>query len=263
MRNAVEGRLWLGKERRAFLGHGRMELLKKIDETGSISKAAKAMKMSYKAAWDAVDTMNNLAEKPLVERVTGGKGGGGTRLTAYGREVVETFRVLEEEHERFLRNLSQRINAKDGHLRLLKSMSMRISARNQLAGEVIRIKRGAVNAEVTLRLKGGHPLTATITNESLDELDISTGSRVYALFKANALILSTETNVKLGVENRFEGVVERIEKGSVNHEVVLELEGGTRLCAQLGTSALRMLGLKAGMKVNAFCKANHIMIGIY
>ncbi|WP_456322877.1 TOBE domain-containing protein [Hydrogenimonas sp.] len=263
MRNEVEGRLWLGKEKHAFLGHGRMELLRLIDETGSISKAAKAMKMSYKAAWDAVDAMNNLAEKPLVERVTGGKGGGGTRLTDYGREVVETFRILEEEHERFLHNLSRRINEKDGHLRLLNSMSMRISARNQLAGEVVRIERGAVNSQITLHLKGGHPLTATITNDSLSELDISTGSSLYALFKANALLLSTDMSLRLGVENRFEGIVERIERGSVNHDVIVSLDGGARLCAQLGTQALESLALEVGMEVAAFCKASQIMIGIY
>ena len=263
MRNEVEGRLWLGKEKHAFLGRGRMELLRLIDATGSISKAAKAMKMSYKAAWDAVDAMNNLAERPLVERVTGGRGGGGTRLTDYGREVVETFRILEEEHERFLHNLSRRINEKDGHLRLLNSISMRISARNQLAGEVTRIRRGAVNAEVTLRLRGGHPLVATITNDSLDELDISEGSQVYALFKANALLLSTDSGITLGVENRFEGVVDRIERGSVNHDVMVALEGGTVLCAQLGTGSLEALGLQTGMPVTAFCKSSQIMIGIY
>ena len=263
MRNEVEGRLWLATTDRPFLGHGRIELLRQIDRTGSISKAAKAMKMSYKAAWDAVDAMNNLAERPLVERVTGGKGGGGTRLTPYGKEVVETFRVLEEEHARFLDNLSHRVNEKDGHLRLLRSMSMRISARNQLPGTVQRIRRGAVNAAVTLRLKGGQPLVATITNDSLDELEIFEGSQVYALFKANALILAADPSLKLGVENRFEGAVERIERGSVNHDVTVLIPGGLRLYAQLSTEALDALALEPGQRVAAFCKAHHVMIGVY
>ena len=119
MNNAIDGRLWLSKADHNFLGKGRIELLEQIGETGSISKAAKAMKMSYKAAWDAVDAMNNLAEEPLVERSTGGKGGGGTHLTPYARELITTYRVLEEEHERFLHNLSLRIN-EGGHLRLLE-----------------------------------------------------------------------------------------------------------------------------------------------
>jgi len=263
MDNELEGRLWVGKADRAFLGKGRIELLRRIGETGSISRAARAMRMSYKAAWDAIDAMNNMAELPLVERMTGGKGGGGTKLTTYGKEIIETYRILSEEHERFLHNLSLRINEKNGHLRLLKSMTMRISARNQLAGEVIHIEKGAVNAEITLDLKGDQQLTAIITNDSLDELDINLGSKVYALFKANALILSREENLKLGVENSFSGTIERIERGSVNHDIVIVLAGGTRLCAQLGTSALDSLDLKIGMKIGAYCKANHILIGIY
>ena len=59
-----------------------MDLLASVGDTHSISAAAKAVGLTYKAAWDAVEAMNNLAERPLVERSVGGKGGGGTRLTA-------------------------------------------------------------------------------------------------------------------------------------------------------------------------------------
>jgi molybdate transport repressor ModE-like protein len=58
--------------------------------------------MSYKAAWDAVDSMNALAVEPLVERVTGGRGGGFTRLTPYGLGLVERFGEVEAAHRRFL-----------------------------------------------------------------------------------------------------------------------------------------------------------------
>ena len=64
-----------------FGGPGRIALVACIAECGSITQAAKAIKMSCKAAWDAIDGLNNLAGEPLVERLTGGKGGGGTRLT--------------------------------------------------------------------------------------------------------------------------------------------------------------------------------------
>jgi molybdate transport repressor ModE-like protein len=72
-------------------GPGRIALLAKIAECGSITQAAKAIRMSYKAAWDAIDAMNNLAGEPLVERLAGGKGGGGTRLTARGEQLVANF----------------------------------------------------------------------------------------------------------------------------------------------------------------------------
>ena len=114
MQNNIDGRLWVSKEEQNFLGKGRIELLEQIGRTGSISKAAKAMKMSYKAAWDAIDAMNNLSEQPLVKRSAGGKGGGGTHLTEYAEELIATYRVLNEEHQRFLNHLSLRIDEKTG-----------------------------------------------------------------------------------------------------------------------------------------------------
>ena len=264
MVNEVDGRLWIGRQKRSFLGRGRMRLLELIDEKGSISGAAREMKMSYKAAWDAIDSMNNLSEKPLVERVSGGRGGGGTVLTDYARELIETFRLLEEEHEMFLDSLSARINRRDGHLRMLERLSLRISARNQLPGEVVAIEKGAVNSLVRLSVRGGHTMTASVTDDSVRELDISVGSVVYALFKANALFLTSRDCSIHMAENRFEGVIERIEKGSVNHDITVLIEGGLRLTAQAsGESILDESVFRVGMEVDAYCKASQIMIGIY
>jgi molybdate transport system regulatory protein len=79
---------------RAF-GPGKAELLEKIASEGSISKAAKAMDMSYSRAWQLVDAMNSAFRKPLVESSTGGKKGGGAVLTKHGEEVLSLFRRLE------------------------------------------------------------------------------------------------------------------------------------------------------------------------
>ncbi|MDX1296047.1 MAG: LysR family transcriptional regulator, partial [Sulfurimonadaceae bacterium] len=95
------GHLWLKRGEKNFIGPGRIELLEQIMLHGSITKAAKAMKMSYKAAWDSVDAMNTLAPQPLVERITGGKGGGGTVVTAYAKELIAVYRdvvALQQKH---------------------------------------------------------------------------------------------------------------------------------------------------------------------
>ncbi|OXH85109.1 molybdenum-dependent transcriptional regulator, partial [Burkholderia multivorans] len=78
---ALGGELWLRAGEQTLGGATRIALLAAIGDTGSITRAAKAVGLSYKAAWDAIDTMNNLAGEPLVVRSTGGKGGGGTTLT--------------------------------------------------------------------------------------------------------------------------------------------------------------------------------------
>ncbi len=102
----LHGRLWLTLDGKNFLGRGRVELLERIRATGSISQAARAMKMSYKAAWDAVDAMGNAWGRPLVASATGGKGGGGTQLTKDAETLIAAFRRWEEEHRRFLESLA-------------------------------------------------------------------------------------------------------------------------------------------------------------
>lgn len=109
-RTQVRGRIWLTRNGKNFLGRGRVELLKKIAETGSISKAAKAMKMSYKAAWDAVDAMGNALGRPLVESSTGGKGGGGTRLTEDALRLIALYTSLETRHREFMATLEAELN---------------------------------------------------------------------------------------------------------------------------------------------------------
>lgn len=79
------------------LGPGKAEMLEHIAETGSISAAARMMGMSYRRAWLLVDTMNQCFRSPLVEKVKGGKGGGGARITQFGREVLNRYRKMEED----------------------------------------------------------------------------------------------------------------------------------------------------------------------
>jgi molybdate transport system regulatory protein len=82
-----------------LLGDKRIRLLEAIDKHGSISQAAKAVPFSYKAAWETVDQMNNLAPEPIVLRSVGGRHGGGTALTAFGRRLVAFYRALEQEYQ--------------------------------------------------------------------------------------------------------------------------------------------------------------------
>ena len=254
--------MWLSRSEHSFLGKGRIALLEAIEAAGSISKAAKSMKMSYKAAWDNVDAMNNLADQPLVERATGGKGGGGTRLTPYAKELIATYRILDEEHQRFMQNLSLRINAGQGKIRLLERMNMKVSARNQLLGTVKVIRPGAVHSEVVLQLKGDDTVTVMVTDDAIESLDLKIGSHAYALFKAGSVMLSTSNDICISTDNRFAGSIARIEDGSVNTEVIVELAGGNTLCSVIGNKTAETMGLETGMPVTAFCNPNAIILGL-
>jgi len=105
----VDGRIWLSVDGKPLLGRGRVELLKGIRETGSISRAAKAMKMSYKAAWDAIDAINNACGCEIVQSRPGGTRGGGSRLTAEGEQLLARFDELETEHGRWIEEASRRL----------------------------------------------------------------------------------------------------------------------------------------------------------
>jgi molybdate transport system regulatory protein len=105
----AHGRVWLTLDGKNFMGRGRAELLSRIAETGSISKAAKDMKMSYKAAWDAVDAMNSAYGKPLVESATGGSRGGGSRVTPAGLSLISQFEKLQQQHQSWLAKTSNQL----------------------------------------------------------------------------------------------------------------------------------------------------------
>src|SRR5690554_5077736 len=131
----LHGSLWLSVDGEKFGGEQRIALLGQIAESGSITRAAKAIGLSYKAAWDAIDSMNNLAGEPLVERLAGGKGGGGTRLTRRGEQLVENFRLIEREHLRFVEQLSRQATGIADDYLLIRRMAMKTSARNQFHGQ--------------------------------------------------------------------------------------------------------------------------------
>lgn len=92
----IEVRLWIQEREGPFLGIGKIWLLENIQKTGSITNAAKEMKMAYRQAWQLVQEMNHRAESPLVEKVLGGKGGGGAKLTQAGEKAIATFYEIEK-----------------------------------------------------------------------------------------------------------------------------------------------------------------------
>ncbi|RZI43658.1 LysR family transcriptional regulator [Herbaspirillum sp. HC18] len=259
----IEGRLWLAKEERSLAGHGRIELLQRIAECGSISKAAKSLGMSYKAAWDAVDAMNNLAGEPLVERSTGGKGGGGTHLTVRGRRLIAAFRLIEEEHRRFLQSLGEHIEDFADTYQLIRRLNMKTSARNQFYGKVAEIKSGAVNDEIIIALQGSDRIVAVITQESTRHLGLEVGVDVVALVKAPWVIIAAEADgMKTSAQNRLSGAIVKLTHGAVNAEVVIQLPGGTTVCAVISNDSADELDLLEGKQVAAIFNASHVILGV-
>ena len=258
----LEASIWFQKAQNKFLGGDRIALLEKINELGSINSAAKAVGISYKTAWHLVDMVNNLSEKPLVDRVAGGKNGGGTVLTKEGKKVIEQFRVVQEEHRRFLDNLEERLGDSDLY-QLLRRISMKISARNVFSGTIEKITRGAVNAEVTLLISANTRITSIITNGAVDNLSLKEGLNAYAIIKSSSIIIGSDLEgSKISARNIMSGKISKIIEGPVSSEVDVDVDGGNVISATITHGSSEKLAIKEGDQVSAIFKASSVIIGI-
>ena len=259
----VSGSLSFKKTDIEFLGSDRIALLEKIDECGSITKAAKAVGVCYKTAWDTIDAINNLSDKPLFIRMTGGKSGGGTRLTEEGKEVIRKYKIIQEEHEKFLTNLEDKMGDAENLYRFLKRISMKVSARNIFSGTVVKIIKGAVNSEVTLALKGGDSIVSMITNESVETLGLHEGNNAYAIIKASSVLIGTDlSGTRISTRNILSGKIIKLNRGAVNTELNLEFSGGNTISAVITNESANDLGLREGSQACAVFKASSVILGI-
>jgi len=261
-------RMSLETEVGTALSDTRIRLLEEIGRKGSINQAAKAVPLSYKAAWDAIDTMNNLAPEPLVVRVTGGRQGGGTQLTEYGRRIVAMYRALEIEYQAALDRLSERLNDVGGgdiqaFQKLMHSMSMKTSARNQFAGIVTGLRDGGVDYEVRLRLDPRHEITSVITKASAENLNLQIGKEVFAMVKSSSVMLAVDKGMKLTARNQLWGEVVGVHEGPVNNEVTLQLPSGRNVTAVVTQDSCTALGIEVGTEACAFFKSSSVILAAY
>lgn len=259
------GRMTIEADFGASLGDTRVRLLEEIGRLGSINQAAKAVPLSYKAAWDAIDTLNNLAPQPLVERVAGGRQGGGTRLTDYGRRIVAMYRALQQEYQAALDRLSAHLGD-DGATdiasfqALMQRMSMKSSARNQFSGRITGLRDGRVDYEVRLALDAHTEIVSVITRASAENLGLSIGQEVFALVKSSSVLLATERGLRLSARNQLWGEVSAVHEGSVNDEVCLALPGGRSIAAVVTHGSAEALGLRPGLPACALFKSSSVLL---
>ncbi|BAN46202.1 TOBE domain-containing protein [Metapseudomonas resinovorans] len=235
----------------------RLALLEQVAVQGSITRAAKAAGLSYKAAWDAIDELNNLAERPLVERSVGGKGGGGARLTAEGERLLALYKRLESLQARLLESAES-----EQDLELLGRLMLRTSARNQLSGRVLAIESRGRNDLVSIELAGGFHLAAQITHDSTEKLELAPGRNVVALIKAGWLKLQAASAEVDETLNQLQGRIEEVlDADDGPSEVRIALASGQTLCALVEPERLAQLGLKAGDQVRAQFAASQVLLG--
>ncbi len=221
----IRGRLQLEKDGAPFLGPGRIDLLRAIGEEGSITRAARAIGLSYKAAWDAIDAMNNRAETALITTAIGGSGGGGAQLTEYGRKVVQLVSRVEEQYADTLEILNDPAHDLMAYQRLAQRFSLRTSARNQWLGTIARVEQSLIQARATVALGASLELVAALSSDSVRELALQPGNEVWALVKASALVLDV-SELATTAANHWSAVVTRVRAEAEHVSVDAELPGG-------------------------------------
>ncbi|MCU0774770.1 MAG: TOBE domain-containing protein [Ideonella sp.] len=245
------------------LDHRFFALLQALQDTGSLHRAARAAGYSYKGAWLLLETAANLASAPLVEASTGGRGGGGSRLTEVGRQLLAAWRQLEARHAAFLADQERWLLEQPGLAALLRRISMKTSARNQFAGTVTAIVRGPATTEVTLRVAGGQEVTASLTTGSAERLGLEPGQDAIALVKASEVVLVTDfAGYRLSARNQLAGTIARVQKGAVSSLVGVTLPGGATVTASVTNDAVEALGLAVGQAATATFKSYAVMLAV-
>ncbi len=248
------GKLSLDTPSGNLLGDKRIRLLEAIELYGSLNRAAKEVPLSYKAAWDALDAMNNLAEAPLVISNTGGQHGGGSQLTDYGRRMVMLYRAMENVYQDALDHLSpaatREIPAQDTQaLRtLIKRMSIKTSARNQFVGVVASMDNAGGMVNVRVRLDHQDEIVAAVTMESVENMGLCIGAEVFALTKAPWVSVSNKPQRVTTGRNILAGLLTRLDAGVRTTELSVTTQSGRIVTAVMNNAVVEKSGLALSLK---------------
>jgi molybdate transport system regulatory protein len=172
-------KVWLECYGNPVMGKGGAEILEGIATENSLTKAAKKGGMSYRYVWNYVQKIEKAVGEPIVETYKGGKaGGGGARLTVFGKNLLVEYRQLEG----YLKSV---LSGGKG----LEVKSLKLSARNNLKGKITSVEKGVITAKVKIEIKSPATITAVITKEAVEDLDLKVGDEVVAIVKSTEVII--------------------------------------------------------------------------
>jgi len=175
-------KVWLESDGKHVIGEGGVEILRAVDESKSITAAAKKARVSYKYAWDQIAEAERALGVPVIRTRRGGKtGGGGAELTDAGRALLKLHRRVQTYVTRVLNDSES-----------WEAVGLKLSARNRLKGVVKDVEKGAVTTSVKIEVKIPATITAVITKEAVEELDIKPGDVVEAIVKATEVMIAKE-----------------------------------------------------------------------
>jgi len=178
----ISCKIWLEHKGKPIIGKGGAEILQAIKENKSISKTAKKLGMSYRYVWNYIEKINRALGRPVIKTFRGGRhGGGGTVLTELGESLLREYRRMEAYVGGILADEE-----------CWEAVGLKISARNRLKGLVKEVDMGKVAAKVKVKIEAPAVITALISREAVEELDIKPGDKVEAVIKATEVMIAKE-----------------------------------------------------------------------
>ena len=178
-KHKLSGKVWIEDNGKPLIGKGGAEILEAIAEENSISKAAETLRMSYRYVWNYIKKIERILGEPIVETHKGGKtGGGGAKLTASGQKLLSEYKKLES-------YFSEVLSDSDNW----EVMKLKISARNRLKGKVLSVEKNIITGKVKIEIKVPAVITAVITKEAIEDLDIKVGDEVEAIVKSTEVMI--------------------------------------------------------------------------
>ena len=173
-------KIWIEYQGKPVLGKGGAQILEQIEKEESISKAAEKLGMSYRYVWSYLQKIEKAIGEPVIETYRGGKsGGGGAKLTTLGKSLLDEYKRVESYLGEVLSDAEY-----------WEAVGLKISARNRLKGKIKEVEKGDVTAKVKIEITTPAIVTALISREAVEELDIKVGDEVEAVIKATEVLIA-------------------------------------------------------------------------
>ena len=241
-------KLFLSSEGDAFVTPERMELLKRVLKTGSMSAGAKDMGKSYKWAWDSIEQMNTLSTQPLVSKSSGGKGGGGAEVTPFARELIDYYDELEKIHQSKIANYEERFN------NAFETGNFAYDIASTLHGSVAELVCNGANCEVLIEY-GESRLKAKCKKE----LGLTKAASIAFMVESNQIVIAKQA-VEISAQNLLVGEITEITEEGKRVYLTLLLPTEEKLKVLITSDSLSQLELRVGETCFAYFKTYNITI---
>lgn len=262
---SVKAALTLKQDSAPTIGQERIRLLEAVAREGSIAAAARAVGLSYKASWDALNAMQNLVNQPILVKSSGGRRGGGASLTPAGITLIETFHQLESGLALMLNEAACKLEGIGlSSTGLIQGFMMKTSARNLLAGKIIAIDSIALASSVTIEIAPNIVIRSDITSKSVKELGLVVGRNIAALIKASFVSVTPGAQASPSqTDNVVVGQLQHIEIGPKTAELIIDIGDDRTLVATLDVATAHRQKFTSGEIVSARFATNHVIIAAF